>query len=98
MGAQLGDDIVYAEPGNLVFKPRGQWHTFWNAGEDPCRILEIISPGSFEHIFAEMAEDPEAMAGDTAAAIDRRYGFDVDYESIERLCKEHDLRFPESTT
>ena len=44
MGAQLGDDVVYAEKGDLVFKPRGQWHTFWNAGDEPCRILEIISP------------------------------------------------------
>src|SRR5436309_16115660 len=41
MGAQLGEDIVYAEAGDLVFKPRGQWHTFWNAGDEPCRILEL---------------------------------------------------------
>jgi mannose-6-phosphate isomerase-like protein (cupin superfamily) len=52
MGAQLGDDVVFADAGDLVFKPRGQWHTFWNAGDGPCRILEIISPGGFEHFFA----------------------------------------------
>jgi quercetin dioxygenase-like cupin family protein len=33
MGAQLGDDVVYAEAGDLVFKPRNKWHTFWNAGD-----------------------------------------------------------------
>ena len=33
MGALLGDEVVYAEPGDLVFKPREQWHTFWNAGD-----------------------------------------------------------------
>src|SRR6187551_2243576 len=38
MGAKLGDDVVYAEAGDLVFKPRNQWHTFWNAGDTPCRI------------------------------------------------------------
>jgi mannose-6-phosphate isomerase-like protein (cupin superfamily) len=38
MGAQLGADIVLADVGDLVFKPRGQWHTFWNAGDGPCRI------------------------------------------------------------
>ena len=48
MGADLGGEIVYAEPGDLVFKPRGQWHTFWNAGDVPARILEIISPAGFE--------------------------------------------------
>ena len=33
MGALLGDDVVHAEVGDLVFKPRNQWHTFWNAGD-----------------------------------------------------------------
>src|SRR5215510_6008519 len=37
MGALLGDDVVEAGPGDLVFKPRNQWHTFWNAGDEPCR-------------------------------------------------------------
>ena len=41
MGALLGDDVVEAGPGDLVFKPPNQWHTFWNAGDVPCRILEI---------------------------------------------------------
>src|SRR5450755_410644 len=44
MGALLGDDVLEAGPGDFVFKPRNQWHTFWNAGEEPARILEIISP------------------------------------------------------
>src|SRR5689334_21659143 len=48
MGALLGDEVVEAGPGDLVFKPRNQWHTFWNAGDEPCRILEIISPAGLE--------------------------------------------------
>ena len=92
MGAVLGDEVIYANPGDLVFKPRDQWHTFWNDGEAPCRILEIISPGGFEQAFAEMAHNPEAVAGDAAADMDGRL---VDYASIERLCKEHRLSFPE---
>src|SRR5712692_1661432 len=44
VGALLGDEVVYGEPGDLIFKPRDQWHTFWNAGDVPARILEIISP------------------------------------------------------
>ena len=59
MGALLGDDVVEAGPGDLVFKPRNQWHTFWNAGDEPCRILEIISPAGFEDFFAELV----AMGG-----------------------------------
>jgi mannose-6-phosphate isomerase-like protein (cupin superfamily) len=87
MGAQLGDDVVYAEVGDLVFKPRGQWHTFWNAGDGPCRILEIISPAGFEQFFAELgagAAPPEAGA---------RYGLELDLDSVPRLCEEHGLTF-----
>jgi mannose-6-phosphate isomerase-like protein (cupin superfamily) len=88
MGAQLGDDVVFAEPGDLVFKPRNQWHTFWNAGDTPCRILEIISPSGFERFFDELgsgaADRPETGA---------RYGLEFDVESIERLCREHGLVF-----
>lgn len=94
MGAQLGGEVVYAEAGDLVFKPRGQWHTFWNADEGTCRILEIISPGGFEHLFREMADDAEAMQGESADGLDARFGLEVDYESIERLCEEHGLTFP----
>ena len=94
LGALLGDDVVFADVGDLVFKPRQQWHTFWNAGDGLCRILEIISPGGFEQAFAEIGADPEAMTGETAAALDARYGIEVDYESIDRLCAEHGLVFP----
>jgi mannose-6-phosphate isomerase-like protein (cupin superfamily) len=94
LGAQLGDEVIHAGAGALVFKPRHQWHTFWNAGDTPCRILEIISPGGFERFFAELGEDPGAMTGETAAALDAKYGLEVDYESIERLCSEYGLTFP----
>ena len=61
---------------------RGQWHAFWNAGDEPCRILEIISPGGFEHLFGQIADDPEAMACEAASALDARCGLEVDYESV----------------
>jgi mannose-6-phosphate isomerase-like protein (cupin superfamily) len=94
LGALLGDAVVHADPGDLVFKPRNQWHTFWNAWDTPCRILEIICPGGFERMFAEMGREPDAFTGDVAPAMDARYGLDVDYDSIERLCKAFGLQFP----
>ena len=56
LGALLGEEVVEAGPGDLVWKPRDQWHTFWNAGDEPCRILEIISPAGFERYFDELVE------------------------------------------
>src|SRR5947209_18435551 len=56
LGALLGDEAVIGEPGDLVFKPRGQWHTFWNAGDQPARILELISPAGFESFFEDLVD------------------------------------------
>jgi mannose-6-phosphate isomerase-like protein (cupin superfamily) len=95
MGALLGDDVVHADVGDFVFKPRDQWHTFWNAGDTPCRILEIISPGGFEHFFKELGA---AMVGefDPAAlgALAEAYGLQIKPETVPGLCKEHGLTHP----
>ena len=96
MGALLGDDVVEAGPGDLVFKPRNQWHTFWNAGDEPCRILEIISPAGFERFFAELvdmggvaAASPEEM-GELCA----RYELEMDPDSVPGLIERFGLKFP----
>ncbi len=93
MGALLGDDVVYAKAGELAFKPRNQWHTFWNAGDEPCRILEIISPGGFEGFFAEFAEGMQAEGFDPTG-LNERYGIEFDMESVARLCAEYGLTHP----
>src|ERR671935_2066498 len=73
VGVQLGDDVIEAGPGELVFKPRGVPHAFWNAGDEPARLLELISPAGFENYFRELApllasEDrDEAAIGDVLA-------------------------------
>ncbi len=95
LGVILGDEIVYGNPGDLVIKPRNQWHTFWNASDKPCRILEIISPGGFERMFADMGADPETVTGDTASNLDAKYRMEVDYDSIDLLCDKLKLNFPE---
>src|SRR5205823_11201176 len=40
VGALLGDEVFIGKPGDLIVKPRNQWHTFWNAGDGPARLLE----------------------------------------------------------
>lgn len=95
VGAQLGDEVVYGEPGDLIFKPRGQWHAFWNAGDEPARILEIISPGGFERYFEQVsALFASGVAPDqaTLAAIRAEYELEMDLDSIPQLIEEYGLR------
>ena len=94
MGADLGGEVVYAEPGDLVFKPRGQWHAFWNAGDERCRILEVISPGGFERYFEELVDLRARPTPEAVAEIAARYGLEFDMASVPVLCERHGLRFP----
>jgi mannose-6-phosphate isomerase-like protein (cupin superfamily) len=94
MGAQLGEEVVYAQAGDLVFKPRHQWHTFWNAGDEPCRILELISPAGFERYFEELVDATGARTPGAIAAIASRYGLEMKFETIPQLVAEHGLAWP----
>ena len=100
VGVQLGEDVLEAGPGELVFKPRNQWHAFWNPGDEPARLLEIISPAGFERYFAEIAPllppNREAPDFEALAAAQARHGLEMDFDSIERLTREHGLTGLES--
>lgn len=89
MGALLGDEVVTAGPGTWVFKPRGQWHTFWNAGDTPCEIIEIISPAGFEDFFRELTR----AWGHTEqfVALAARYGHEIRPETVPELCERFGL-------
>ena len=97
MGALLGDDVVEAGPGDLVFKPRNQWHTFWNAGDEPCRILEIIAPAGFEDFFRELSAMGGAMQAppEELAALGGRYGLSFDLDSVPELAERFGLQVGE---
>jgi mannose-6-phosphate isomerase-like protein (cupin superfamily) len=96
MGALLGDDVVEAGPGDLVFKPRNEWHTFWNAGDEPCRILELIAPAGFERFFADLVDLGGVAQADPADldSLYERYALEVDASSIPGLVERFGLRFP----
>jgi mannose-6-phosphate isomerase-like protein (cupin superfamily) len=96
VGALLGDEVVTAGPGALIFKPRNQWHTFWNAGDTPARILEIISPAGFEQFFAQVVELGGIMKADPQrlGELSAHYGLEMDPTSVPSLVKRFGLQFP----
>jgi quercetin dioxygenase-like cupin family protein len=95
IGALLGDEVLIGNPGDLIFKPRNQWHTFWNAGDTPTRVLEIISPAGFECFFRELTGlgGVSAIAPEAFAVICDRYGLEMDMASFPRLLERFSLRF-----
>ena len=76
---QLADEIIVARPGDFVLKPRGIPHAFWNASDEPCAFLELISPAGFENFFRAIGKlwDPER---------------EPDFEKFYALAEEYDLK------
>lgn len=84
----IGDEVFEAPQGAYVVKPRGVAHTFWNAGPDPARVLEIVAPAGFETYFRGLAEilaaaGPPDMAA--IAALATRYGLTMHPERLPEL-------------
>lgn len=99
LGALLADEVVFATPGSWVLKPRGEWHTFWNAGDVACRIVEVISPAGFEDYFREVAEVFREADGGRPdlgrfAEVNDRYQLEMDFNSIRPLCDRFGLTHP----
>ncbi len=96
IGALLGDEVLLGNPGDLIFKPRNQWHTFWNAGDQPARILEIISPAGFERFFAELVDLGGVIRAEPQriSELCTHYGLEMDPDSVPGLVERFGLLFP----
>jgi hypothetical protein len=94
----LADEELTTVPaGHSVVKSRDVWHTFWNAGDEQLRFLEIIAPGDFSEFFEEVAQlgSPDPMDEEWVSrflSIGERYGFEADLERTPELLATHDLQ------
>jgi len=93
VAALLGDRVVYAEAGAMIFKPRGQWHAVWNPDDREARILEIITPGGLEGLFEQVPELPADGSLPDTAALTERFGVDFDLVATAELVRTHGVSF-----
>ena len=96
IGVQIGEEVLVARPGDLVFKPRGVPHAFWNAADEPARALEIISPAGFERYFAELAPlfppaNQAPIDEEAVGAVREKYALEMDMGSIPVLAERYGL-------
>ena len=90
MGAMLGDDVVYAEAGDTVFKPRDQWHTFWNAGDSPAgssRSSRRAGSSTSSTSSARWSSGGGLDAGSSSASSGERYGIEFQPETVARAVR-----------
>lgn len=84
-----GEEYVAGE-GDFVFKPRGEWHTFWNAADSPARVLELISPGGLEEAFRIIGTTGEDV---DLGPIVEPFGCQGDFEATQPIIEKYGLTF-----
>jgi len=88
IGVQVGEEVLQAPAGSVVYKPRGIEHAFWNASAEPARVLEVISPAGFERFFEETGElvaPDESFDEEGFVRLAERYGMSFDFEKAPEL-------------
>jgi mannose-6-phosphate isomerase-like protein (cupin superfamily) len=78
-----GEELV-ADPGDLVLKPRDQWHTVFNERDEEARILEVICPAGLERLFRRFGA-ADGLAPEDYAAGAAEFGCDLDFERTMEL-------------
>ena len=96
VGALLGDDVVDRRGRRPDLQAAEPVAHVLERGDEPARLLEIISPAGFERFFAELVDlggaleaEPEQLMG-----LCRRYELELDPSTIPGLVERFGVRFP----
>ncbi|HMJ47293.1 MAG TPA: cupin domain-containing protein [Ferruginibacter sp.] len=87
--------VKTAGPGEYIAKPRNIFHTFWNAGDERVRFIEMIIPGNFQNYFAEIAPffpPGQQPMFDKLAETREKYGLEFDMEAAGEIVEKYGLR------
>jgi quercetin dioxygenase-like cupin family protein len=96
LGFDVGGTVAVVGPGSFAIKPRGIPHAFWNAGGEPARVLEIHSPGGFDHYYDELARLLTAPLTDedrgrAMAEMQARYGLVAHWDRIPEYVARYEV-------
>ncbi len=76
----LGETTSIAKAGSFVLIPRGTVHAWCRAGQEPAKLLAIISPPGFEQFFDEAVDldvtDTEAYVA-KAEELAEKYNMEI---------------------
>lgn len=79
-----GAEHRLAGPGSTVFLPREVPHGFRVVGDEPCRMLVLLSPGGLEEFFADVGRPADALElppptdVDMASVVETAAAYDLD--------------------
>jgi quercetin dioxygenase-like cupin family protein len=85
IGFRSEDQEVVLGPGGYITKPRGELHAMWNAGSQPARMIEIISPVGFENYFRDLGDLLAAGPPSLQMFQDLAAGYGLEFDEADWL-------------
>ncbi len=93
--AALSDEESPDAPAERQFcHERGQWHAFWNGGNGPASVLEVIAPAGFEKFYEDCAEISGPVDENALSALASAYGAEFDWSATSAVARTNALSFP----
>ena len=92
------EEIVTADAGSYVIKPRGVSHAFWNAGSEPARVMELHVPATFASYYDEVGAiftDSAMTEHERREALEAhhaRYGVTFHWDRVADLAHRYGVR------
>ncbi len=77
LGLRIGEETVSAGPGTFAAVPRGNPHTFFNPGDEPVRVVNVMAPGGFEAYIKELWASGSPPSPEVALEIGARYDIEL---------------------
>jgi quercetin dioxygenase-like cupin family protein len=96
MTVEIGDQVLKAPAGSVVWKPRGVRHAMWNAGGEPLRYFEVVTPAGLEGFFVKIdkAMSSGTVSREDVPAIGREFGLEFDLAHTGELIAQYKLLPP----
>jgi mannose-6-phosphate isomerase-like protein (cupin superfamily) len=94
IGVLLGDREFEAVTGDVVVKPAGIPHAFWNPTDEPARFVELLTPSGFERYFTDLAAiwGPMGPDLDRIGEVIEANDIVADFSTVPELMERHGLR------
>ena len=102
LNVMVEDTVYEVPPGGIQMRPRGLVHSFWNAGDEPLRFLDMLLNQNFDDyleeffgIMAQMTRNKQTFADPDIAnrieVLNREFGVTTFPEKRQAIVEEYEL-------
>lgn len=91
----IEDELFRVTTGGWHVRPRGKVHSFWNAGPQPVRFIEMYLPGGHEAYMLELAELLAKNQQPPPGALDelgRRHDVEFFWDRLPAIMQKYKVR------